>query len=400
MNRVRTYFVATLCLAVASPLPLCAAEIVLRNGGRLRGDVRRSKNDAAYIIQLSTGSRIKVHERKIRKIIDDSPELKRYSEFLRDMPDTAAGHWTMATWCKENSLKSQALFHQQLVLRHDPNHADARRALGYSMLNGRWTKPEEFMAQQGYKRYKGEWKLPQQIELLERQREIELAQKKWRRDLKLWRTWLEGRRVGEAREQIKRIKDPAAVPGLGEMIQRESSPEVREMYVDVLGRIGNSGSVSILIGTALNDSDLEVRIRAIDSLREVGRAPAVQAFSGALRSKDNRVVRRAGVALGRLRDPDAILPLIDALVTRHETIVQPTSALNPSFSQNADGSGGMSGLNLGGGPKRIVRDRKNQSVLEALISLTKQNYQFSKTDWKNWYIRQHEPGEVNLRRDF
>ena len=71
-------------------------------------------------------------------------------------------------------------------------------------------------------------KLPQQIEILERQREIELAQKKWRRDLKLWRTWLEGRRVGEAKEQLNRIKDPAAVPGLGEMLSRESSADVRQ----------------------------------------------------------------------------------------------------------------------------------------------------------------------------
>ena len=400
MIRIRSIFVVALLLAVAAPLPLRAAVIVLRNGGRLTGDVRRSTKDSAFIIQLSTGARIKIDERKVRKIIDDPPEQQRYEELLRDMPDTAAGHWTMASWCKENSLKPQAVYHQEQVIRHDPNHADARRALGYSMLNGRWTKPEEFMTQQGYKRYKGEWKLPQQIEILERQRKIELAQKKWRRDLKLWRTWLDGRRANEATEQLKRINDPTAVPGLGEALQRESSADVREMYVDALGKIGTSGAVSILIATGLNDKDLEVRIRAIDTLRDVGRLAAVQAYSGALSSKDNGTVRRAGVALGRLGDPDAILPLIEALVTRHTTIVRPTAAMNPSFGRNADGSAGMSGLNMGGRPKKIVRERKNQSVLEALISLTKQNYQFSKTDWKNWYISQHDPGEVNLRRDF
>ena len=81
----------------------------------------------------------------------------------------------------------------------------------------------------------------------------------------------------------------------------------------------------------------------------------------------------------------------------HMTLV--ALGIRPSFSRRADGTGSLGGLSIGGGPKKIIRDRENQSVLEALVSLTKQNYQFSERDWKNWYINQQDPGEINLRRD-
>ena len=166
-----------------------------------------------------------------------------------------------------------------------------------------------------------------------------------------------------------------------------------------MGRIEGPVAISALISTTLEDPDLEVRLRAVDHLRRIGPEPAVRMFSQSLQSKSNRTINRAGVALGRLGNTDAVLPLIESLVTRHERIVKPTSAITPSFGRNSDGSGGMNGLSVGGGPKKVVRDLKNQSVLEALISLTDQNYQYSKPDWKDWYIRQQEAGEVNLRRD-
>ena len=116
-------------------------------------------------------------------------------------------------------------------------------------------------------------------------------------------------------------------------------------------------------------------------------------------SKSNRTINRAGVALGRLGEREAILPLIDALVTRHETVKKPANQINTSFSRSSDGGLGLGGLNVGGGPKKIVKNLQNKSVLEALVALTEQNYQYSKNDWKRWYIGQQDLGDINLRRD-
>jgi hypothetical protein len=95
------------------------------------------------------------------------------------------------------------------------------------------------------------------------------------------------------------------------------------------------------------------------------------------------------------------VPLINALVTRHETIVHPPGGnINPAFGTSPDGGAGMNGLQVGGGPKKVVRSVKNKAVLEALITLTGQNYQYAVPDWKQWYVATHSlPVDINLRRD-
>ena len=398
--------VAFACLSLTWLAADAPADIlVLRNGGRLEGEIlkrkelRGEREATAYIVRLKSGARLKIDGREVRKVIADLPAHSQYKKLLVKMPNTAADHWTMAEWCQKQKLREQRSYHQQQVLQLDPNHEEARRSLGYTRLNGEWGKRDDRMRAQGYELFEGKYMLPQQIAIKKRNRNNDLAQKKWRRDLKTLRSQLNGTRQAQAKEQFKGIKDPRAVMALQEMLRSEELAEVREIYVDTLGRIEGPVAISALISTTLEDPDLEVRLRAVDHLRRIGPEPAVRMFSQSLQSKSNRTINRAGVALGRLGNTDAVLPLIESLVTRHERIVKPTSAITPSFGRNSDGSGGMNGLSVGGGPKKVVRDLKNQSVLEALISLTDQNYQYSKPDWKDWYIRQQEVGEVNLRRD-
>lgn len=377
--------------------------LILKNGGRLEGEIvktRRSQdsNLVAYIVRLKSGARLKIDGRRVRKHVQDQPTVAEYEKLLSAMPDTAAGHWTMAEWCKTNNLRQQRTYHQEQVLRHDPNHADARRSLGFTRLNGKWGKRDDRMREQGYELFEGKYMLPQQIAIVKRQRANDLAQKKWRRDLKAMRGKLVGGQKSVATERFKNIKDPRALPALTEMLKSDESPEMREIYVDTLAQIGGPTAVTVLVKTGLEDGELEVRLRAIDNLRALAPVAAARLFANALSSKSNRTVNRAGVALGRLNESEAILPLIDALVTQHETIVKPTSTINPTFGRSSDG-GGLGGLNVGGGPKKISRKLQNKSVLEALVSLTKQNYRYSRSDWMQWYIQQQDPGDVNLRRD-
>jgi hypothetical protein len=381
------------------------AVVVLKNGGQVRGDVLRAPSadqpasSSFYIVRLSSGSRVKLAARQVRKLIEPSTAESKYERLLPKMPDSAAGHLSMAQWCQENGLKDLRLYHLQQVLRHESDHEEARRSLGYGRIEGRWIKADDWMRQQGYVRYQGAWRVPQQVAIMERQREIELAQKNWRRDLKMWRGWLGGRRDAEAREKLRQLKDPLAVPGLAELLAKERDPDVRETYVDLLARFSNSTAVSALVRTAIQDPDMEIRLRAIDHLRNNGRPQAVRALVPVLSHKDNGMVNRAAAALGRLGDAEAVLPLIDALVTRHETVIQPTSNIRPSFGGSRDGTGGFNGLSVGGGPRRVVRNLKNKSALAALVTLTKQNFQYSHADWKRWYIREHSSPGADLRRD-
>ena len=158
-------------------------------------------------------------------------------------------------------------------------------------------------------------------------------------------------------------------------------------------------SVDALIDAAINDDELEIRLKSVEYLREYGRSRAASGFIPQLGHASNRIVNRAAGALGLLGDPQAVLPLINALVTRHESVVTPAGGnIRPSFGAGAD-AGGI-GLSAGGGPKRISQDVNNKGVLEALIALTGKNYQYSIPEWKDWYVSTRSlPDDINLRRD-
>ena len=108
------------------------------------------------------------------------------------------------------------------------------------------------------------------------------------------------------------------------------------------------------------------------------------------------MVNRAGWALGRLGNPEAVLPLINALVTTHQQMVGGGGGINAGF-----GSDGGVGFGAGGKPKIIQRDFMNQDVLSALSQLVPPgfNYSYNEEAWHHWYTRANTPTAVNLRRD-
>jgi hypothetical protein len=328
-----------------------------------------------------------------------SPDEAEYARLLAQMPDTLEGHEGLARWCHERGLSEPRNFHWQQVLERHPDHPEARQILGFSRIGGRWVRAEEFMQAQGYVRYKGSWRLPQQVAALQQQDELETAEKAWRRNIEQWRSWLDGRRHDEGLKRLQAIDDPLASAGLAQLLASESDADIRQMYVDLLARLATPLAADALIDCAIQDDDLEIRLRCVDHLRDWVSDRAAVRWIGILRSRDNRLVNRAGTALGRLGNRVAIRPLIDALVTSHEAIVT-TPNLQTSFGAASDGSGGLNGLNVGGGPKRIRRELQNKSVLEALVAITGQNHRYSLSDWNNWYIQQRQlPANVNLRRD-
>jgi hypothetical protein len=392
-------------LAVLSTSFASAQQLILRNGARLDGEILRrpAADDAAgaYVIRVHEGILLRLEAKQVARIVELSPEETQYQQILPRMPDTAEGHAKMARWCQEKRLDDLKTYHWEQVVRHDSENAEARRMLGYNKIRGEWTRPDEFMESQGFQRTGSGWKLPQQIAAEERARQIELAEKQWRSELRTWRRWIGGKRHEEAIQRFKDVRDPRAVLGLKELLEKESDAALRELYVDLLARIKTGSAISTLVTTALTDGNLEVRLRSVDHLKVIAREDSVVGFARALGSKDNAMVNRAGVALGRLDDAAAVPALIDALVTRHESVMRPSQNIRPTFGGTSDGSAGMNGLSIGGGPKKVVQDIENKSVLDALIRLTEQNYRFSKADWKAWYVRKHSlPEGVNLRRDW
>jgi hypothetical protein len=393
-------FAALGALLAAGGEPCRADTFFLSSGGRLEGKLLNPDEAPReqYLIETPQGGRVTLAADQVERIETPSPEKQRYLELLPRMPATVDGLWKMAEWCRENGLDAEREEHLEQLLTLDPEHKGARLALGYNKVDGRWVRPEEHMRSLGYVRFGGSWKLPQEVEIEQQKSRLEEAVNQWRRDVRNYRSQIGKRRGPEAVNELRAIRDPLAAPALAEQLNEETLPEMSVLYVEVLGKLNHPSAVAALTKHALNHADERVRDLCLDQLVRRGEHGAVNVFIQALSSKENFMVNRAAVALARMSDPRAIVPLIDALTTKHKLVIQqggPPGGIGASFSP----SGGGNGLSVGGKPKVIDQDIQNPAVLQALTALTGAHHGFNKAAWKAWYAAENTPRGVNLRRE-
>ncbi len=141
------------------------------------------------------------------------------------------------------------------------------------------------MTQRGYQRYKGQWKLPQEIELLENKRKQEAAQQEWFQKLKRWRGWLGSDRDQQARENIRAINDPVAVKALALGLRDDSAPPARLLFVEALAKIDTPEAAMALAIASISDPVEEVRLTCLDHLQTKKRPEVVAYFVGKLKDK-------------------------------------------------------------------------------------------------------------------
>ncbi len=96
------------------------------------------ENGDQVVITTYDGQTIKVAKKDIRGSI---PEPKRNEYFVqfRKLKDTdAKGRVELAAFCQKNNLKKEAQALLEAALKIDPGNADAGKALGYVLVEGKW----------------------------------------------------------------------------------------------------------------------------------------------------------------------------------------------------------------------------------------------------------------------
>jgi hypothetical protein len=403
---MRRIFASAILFAALSAVavPALAEVFVLAGGGQVVGKLLNPKESPRkqYLIQTAEGAKITLDAKQVKQVLRPRPDEAEYERIRPTYPDTVAGQWALAQWCRDHKLPQREV-HLRRVIELDPNHVDARRALGYTKVDGQWTTKAEIMIKRGYVRYKNEWKLPQEVELLKNKQQYQAAQQEWCQKVKRWRGWLGTDRDDQARRNLRAIDDPMAAKALILGLRDDKDPAVRMIYIAALGKLDASEGEMALAIAALADPVEELRLNCLDYLQTKPRPDAVAYFVKNLKHKDNSVINLAAVALGKMKDPSTIGPLIDALVTTHKFIIPKAggpNSMSPSFGTGPGGKPGGAGLGVGGGPTVIHRQLQNQAVLDALVAITGVNFSYDKRGWKDWYAAQKKPAEaVDTRRD-
>jgi hypothetical protein len=381
-------------------IPAVADIVVLTEGGRVEGTLvnRNESPRKNYVVKTGAGQ-ITLDKSQVKEVITQSPDELEYERIRFTFPDTVEAQWKLAEWCREKGLTSERTEHLERVVRLDPDYKPARLALGYSHIDGRWTRREDLMEERGYIHYKGKWMLPQDIAIQERKQQTEKAQKEWYVNLRRFRSQLNDRgpRAQAALAEFKTLSDPAAVPAIADLFSGERSEQVQELLIDALGRIRTDEAVGVLAQIALEVPNEDIRLAAVDYLKEIKSPAAVRYFAAALRGRENVKINRAGVALGELGDKSAIGPLIGALVSVHKDKYQQGggNSLSPSFDSNG-------GIGFGVGARSVIvrHNVQNKGVHEGLVKLAGgPDFGYDERAWAHWYAAQHQPVAVPGRRD-
>lgn len=390
----------TLSLTLAAS---AQAEILtLTNDGELRGEVLNKDESPrkTYVVRTPSGGVVTLDRSQVKSVKRQSPAELEYDRIRGDYPDTVEGHLQLAEWCRTHSLTTLRQAEYMRILELDPENVEAHRGLGHTQMNGRWTSSQQTMKDAGYVFFKGKWRTPQEVEIMEAGLKAELAEKDWLAKMKRWRSWYGTDKQEQARQNILEITDPFAIKALSTYLTSETTRESKQLFIDALSHVGTAGAMDVLAKAGLNEPDDEVRLACLEAIVEKNYRGATDMFIQSLKDKENVTVNRAAVALSYMKDPVAISPLIDALITTHKFRIvkgQPgqTSA---TFGTGPSGPGGFS---FGGGG---VEERKqqiaNHAVLETLVQLAGGvNFNFDTQAWKYWYAAQKKPSAISSRRD-
>lgn len=395
----KTVIIATLIglsVAVGSATNQLRGDVlVLTGGGRVEGRWLNRQRHASepYQMRLSDSAEILVDPSCVRERIIERPEESEYRLIAPTYGDSLDEQWRLAEWCRARKLTHQRATHLERVIELDPDHAEARSALGYQHLHGQWTRADDYRRDQGYQLYLGEWRLPQEIEVLEERRKKEVAERHWMTRLSHLRDDLHSSaKASAAKQKFLSVRDPDAVRALTALYAREKLPAARKLFIRVLAQVPSDGATETLMRVTLEDPDEERFQDAMEQLR-LRKTPAlVEAYAKTLRDESNARVNRAARALSQLEDRSAVPALIESLVTTHTVRKRPKgspemlSATLASVSSSAPGMGGERGLGFAKGPSEdsVTYRQPNADVLDALVRLTGVSFEFDQRAWKSW----------------
>jgi len=153
-----------LSLAFLLPSLVFADEVFLKGAGSISGRIVEQTGDTVTV-DVGAGQ-ISVPMANVERIAKGKTALDEFdARAARLGPEDVEGWKSLGVWAAAQGLSSQARQAYQKVLEVAPNDLEARDALGYVRVEGKWLTEEEGYRAKGYVRYNGEWMTPAEVQM-------------------------------------------------------------------------------------------------------------------------------------------------------------------------------------------------------------------------------------------
>lgn len=401
-----TGFAAGLC-AFGVPSLAFADIFHLASGSTVEGEIV-SKDDENYIIKTPAGT-ITLPVDSVIKVEPAPSPFQEYDVRLSMAKETAADQFALAEWCHERGLQAERKKHLQRTIELDPEFAPARAALGHVRVGEFWVDGRSAAKKERPAAKVGDADPNADTPDRNDEKVVSAIQSNWIRRIRSIRIQqlesnTEKVRAG-GRQAILEIRDPLAILPMSRVLGAGGRAS-RELLVEALSLFNEDEATMNLAALSLVDMDRGVRDKATSELKKRDDPRIAPQMRKALRSDNDELIRRAAYVLGEIKDASAIPELIEALKVRRWKMVEvPVRRYFGDWYQvfNGQSVATISGQTrvthnpqIGvfdvGGLITIQSELQaaevtvyRTEVLEALKSLTGENFGFEIAAWRRWY---------------
>lgn len=313
-----------LCAASALARVAAADTIYLTDGRKLEGTAIEHGDTVTLQTPIGSMDFPKAKVLRIEKGLSPTEEYPVRLKKLGATP-TLQQRLDLAHWCKEKKIYKEMRAEYEAVMALDPDHVEAREALGYVQQDGLWMTRDEAMTARGFVRYKNEWITKAEKERREAEDRVHvLLMKAVGHDAKVaeaakaeldtippaYRVSGALAKVGDSQRPIRRLAIDligAAMPGLEETAKSGGYDEQMK-YVELKWK-----AVERLVRSSVADRDEGVRKSAFAAVKSFGSQEAVPWLEKALVEEVGGARIRAALGLEELGERPAVAYLIYTL---------------------------------------------------------------------------------------
>lgn len=372
--------------------PARADVVWLKDGRRLEGTV--STKDGKVAVELKKGVEVLLDPAEVDHVdVGESPRDVFEKKKADLIPGDPEPRYALAQWCKDVGLAREAHEMLEEVIRLAPDHAQARRDLGFVKDGERWVTEEELRRKLGLEKVDGKWIPAAEAKRIRHSAEVHKALQKALGDVAHGHP-----EQGQAElAALAQDPDPALVTQLALERLGDREAPVRLAVCGLLGKLKAKEAAPRLANLVFDDAELEVALaaaRALWSLEEVpGRTSVVQN----LFHKKESVRDRAAEALGAVLDPETIPYLIEALYLKTVRIVEVQEPGEQVIIRGTPGEVPIAGR-FGGYHQPVMGVSSGETVLRAedvflsskpvlraLAKMSGRDFGFLKGDWFRWW---------------